>query len=195
MTSDTGTIGAIDAEQSTIGLTDLQTQIERLLASVAEHGSHHLAEIASDLAQTDMLIREAIEKLNASFMAVHEAARAQQEAVTQLLGGASDDASHRLAEAGARIERGVNAAVTGLQFQDMTSQLLARALLHTDGLRAVLDGLGARSRRLADGDAAALAGTIAGLNEGMERDNTLLDRKVGKSVRQTHMESGDVELF
>jgi hypothetical protein len=59
----------------------------------------------------------------------------------------------------------------------------------------VLSGLGQDGTGLASGNAAALASLLANLNAGMERGNSLLDRKFGKSVRQTHMESGDVELF
>ena len=51
----------------------LALEIKKLLTGLSEHGSQHLSEIETDLVQTNILLSEAIEKLSASFMAIHAA--------------------------------------------------------------------------------------------------------------------------
>ncbi len=65
----------------------LGSQIRHLLSSLSGHGKQHLTEVETDLVQTTYLLSEAIEKLGASFMAIHEGVAAQQEAVDTLLAG------------------------------------------------------------------------------------------------------------
>src|SRR5262245_17714016 len=106
------------------------SQVKRLLSNLSEHSARHLTETESDLVQINILLGEAIEKLGASFMAIHAAVYAQQETVDLLLSGARPTtviAGQLKAEREA-IGLHVNAAVTGLQFQDMTSQLIGRAV-------------------------------------------------------------------
>ncbi len=67
-------------QMKTIPITELRS----LLAAVAEHGNQHLVEVEADLMQTTFLLTEAIEKLGASFMAVHEGVSAQQQAIQAL---------------------------------------------------------------------------------------------------------------
>ena len=50
----------------------LALQIRDLLSGLSMHGGQHLSEIETDLIQTNILLSEAIEKLSASFMAIHE---------------------------------------------------------------------------------------------------------------------------
>jgi hypothetical protein len=162
------------------------------LPDAAAHGDRHIAEIERDLAQMDTLLDEAIKKLCASFMAIHHAVAAQQEVMEGLLAGpATAEGAARLAAIRAEIGQQVGAAVTGLQFQDMTSQLLRRVALHLDGLRGML---GAPDAGGADAgpegfDAAicldATNGASGDARPGMARS----------TVKQRHMESGDIELF
>lgn len=162
------------------------------LPGVTVQGAQHLAEIGRDLVQMDVLLDEAIKKLCASFMAIHHAATAQQEIMEGLLSGpATPEGIARLAAIRAEIGQQVGAAVTGLQFQDMTSQLLRRMALHLGGLRDMLgapdaggtdarpDGLGAAVRL------DATNGAAGGARPGVARS----------TVKQRHMESGDIELF
>src|SRR5690606_8582371 len=62
----------------------LALQIKDLLSTLSEHGRQHLNELETDLMQTNVLLTEAIEKLGASFMAIHEAVIAQQQLVDTL---------------------------------------------------------------------------------------------------------------
>ena len=69
-------------------LESLGSQVKQLLTVVSNHGAQHLNEVEIDLEQTTVLLGEAIEKLGASFMALHAAVSAQQDIVDLLLTGA-----------------------------------------------------------------------------------------------------------
>ncbi|MFC7287051.1 chemotaxis protein [Herminiimonas glaciei] len=174
----------------------LALEIKELLSGLSEHGSQHLTEIETDLVQTNVLLSEAIEKLGASFMAIHEAVSAQQQLVDTLLAQAPAAAVGELRTKAAQIDQHVNAAVTGLQFQDMTNQLIGRAMRRLVGVRDVLEVLGTHSAGIpADADPAQLQALLAKTNESIKTQNSNLENELWKAVRQTHMESGDVELF
>ncbi len=176
---------------------NLGEQVRHLLENLAENGCQHLTEVETDLMQTTFLLGEAIEKLAASFMAINEALRAQQEAVAGLLpeGLAPADAERMRALEG-EIGRHVNAAVTGLQFQDMTTQLIGRTVRRVGGLREMLDVLeGGSAGVLADGKPEDIAMVLHNLNQVLNNQAHKLESLLWKPVQQTHMESGDIELF
>jgi hypothetical protein len=178
--------------------TSLNSELRHLLSNLSDHGEQHLTEIETDLVQTNVLLSEAIEKLSASFMAIHEAVFVQQQTVEALLSGAeqTSEASETLKARNAEIERHVSAAVTGLQFQDMTSQLIGRTVKRVTGLREVLNGVGSRSIAMpAEGEADELISTLNNINAVMENQSVKLESELWKAVCQTHMESGDIELF
>lgn len=176
----------------------LATQLLRLLTSLSEQGDLHLSEIDADLQQTTDLLREAIDKLGKGFIGIHDAVAAQQAALASVPDGAPIGAALRseIARLQQVTDTHVNAAVTALQFQDMTSQLIGRALGHVVGLRAVLDALGARGTTLtaASPDSAALA-LIASVNLALDDASVRQRSAPRKAVAQTHMDSGDIELF
>ena len=180
------------------GKTSLGPEVKRLLSGVSDHSNQHLTEVETDLVQTTFLLSEAIEKLGASFMAIHEAVTAQQDAVNTLLNGAaaSPENAERLKEIHDEIGKHVNAAVTGLQFQDMTSQLIGRTVRRVTGLREVLSALGSGSAGVVpDADSEELAEVLNNLNSIIESQTEKLESVMWKPVQQTHMESGDIELF
>ena len=111
-------------EMKTLPITELRS----LLAAVSDHGKQHLVEVEADLLQTTFLLSEAIEKLGASFMAVHEAVTEQQQVINSLMEQHQFDPieTKKLEAFKQKIGNEVNAAVTGLQFQDLTSQLISR---------------------------------------------------------------------
>jgi hypothetical protein len=130
----------------------------------------HLDEVERDLAQMNALLEAAIEKLTVSFMAIHRGVDSQQQTLREAAAGNPEFAvcSVRLEALREEIARHVGEAVAGLQFQDMTSQLIGRMSEHLAGLRAAspacADERPARSRHR-------------------------------RTVRQHHMDCGDVELF
>ena len=176
----------------------LATQLLQLLTSLSEQGDLHLSEIDADLQQTTDLLHQAIDKLGKDFMGIHDAVAAQQAALAAVPDGAPISPALRteIARLQQVTDTHINAAVTALQFQDMTSQLIGRALGHVVGLRAVLDVLARQPAPLtsASPDSAALA-VLGSVNVALN-DASVKQRNVTrKAVAQTHMESGDIDLF
>lgn len=175
----------------------MNAQVMHLLSGVSSHGDLKLAEVERDLAQMDGLLDEAIKKLCASFMAIHEAVAKQQQALGSMLGDETPSAEYsaRLETLQGEINRHVGAAITGLQFQDMTSQLIGRMVKHLTGLRDVFGELDA-SRPVAD---------ERGYEDLVDKLDQISSRvcarcaeqteKVRSSVSQRHMESGEIDLF
>jgi len=174
------------------------SEVSDLLSGLSEHGNQHLTEAETDLVQTNILLGEAIEKLSASFMAIHDAVTAQQQIVDALLAGTlvSPDAMLALRTKAVQIDQHVNAAVTGLQFQDMTNQLISRTMRRIVGLRDVLEVVGTSGIAIpADASNEQMSTILGAINETLKTQSVNLEKELWKAVCQTHMESGDIELF
>lgn len=174
----------------------LNAQVMQLLSGVSAHGDQHLAEVERDLVQMDVLLDEAIKKLCASFMAIHHAVDLQQEALDALLvDGMPSPASVASFEAlRGEIQQHVGAAVTGLQFQDMTSQLIGRMVQHLAGLRDVFGALDTGSV-LPESNNEALLETLSHISDRVGACCIVRTGGVRSTVNQRHMDSGDIELF
>ncbi|WP_019141214.1 hypothetical protein [Noviherbaspirillum massiliense] len=173
-------------------------EVKHLLSILSDHGSRHLTEAEIDLAQTNLLLCEAIEKLAASFLALNEATEAQQAAVEQLLAGSASPEEIRqvLKDKQSEIGRHVRAAVTGLQFQDMTNQLIDRTARRVAGLRALLGAVGTGSAAIQSAcNTQTLTAALSAINLTLEERSAGLDSTLRKAVAQTHLESGEIELF
>lgn len=166
-------------------------ELGRLLTDVSAEGVSHLEEVQADLAQTRLLLTEAIERLSAGFSALHSAVAEQSDAAQALRRDAGEADCARLHAAGADIEQQVRAMVTALQFEDMTSQLIAHAGRRVAGLRSILADMVAGARDLAAGDLAQMGR----LRETLAMQSRELDGQLMRSVEQHHMESGDITLF
>ncbi|MHB1093207.1 chemotaxis protein [Thiobacillus sp.] len=176
----------------------MNAQVMRLLADVSVHGDQHLAEVERDLVQMDALLNEAIKKLCVSFMAIHHAIDLQHETLKNMLpdGIPESEQAARLDTLREEIGRHVGAAVTGLQFQDMTSQLIGRMVEHLAGLRDVFGVLGTNGP--ADLPESGSEEMLAMLNHISDRVGARCTELAGparSTVNQRHMESGEIELF
>jgi hypothetical protein len=157
-----------------------------LMQTLREHGMHHLAQVESDLKQTEALLAEAIERLCDSFQGVAHTVAAHQAALAPLL--ARGDASINgagMQQLSETLRGQVNAAVASLQFHDLSSQLLARARNRVNGVHGML---------------AACHGTdghspCAQAGPALRETSARLDRELCQSVRQRQMDSGEIELF
>ncbi len=176
----------------------LGSQVKRLLSGVSDHGKLHLLEVETDLVQTAFLLGEAIEKLGASFFALHAAVSAQQSEVELLLADLEkqDPKMRRLRLIQDEIAQHINGAVTGLQFQDLTSQLLARTVQRIIGLRGVLSTLAADGAVLpSDGADDEIVKMLNDINKNLELQSSELKDLLRKAVHQKDMDSGDIEIF
>lgn len=176
----------------------LAFSVGKLLALVSVQSIDHLTKVDTDLTQTSLLITEAIDKLAASFLAIHAAVTSQQEIINSVLGEASTHPAERAALEALRAEIGAhaNAAITSLQFQDMTSQLIDRSKNRIHGLHETLADLGANATQITDKKTDEnLITQLDQIRESVSRHSTKLDGALRKAVNQTHLESGDIELF
>ncbi|MBX9899518.1 MAG: chemotaxis protein [Burkholderiaceae bacterium] len=176
----------------------LGSHVKQLLSGVSDHGSEHLLEVETDLVQTTILLAEAIEKLGASFLALHEAITSQQEEVNLIIssGAAPSDSIERLTVIQGNIARHINAAVTSLQFQDLTSQLISRTVQRSAGLREVLGTLGIVGDGIPqDGEVDEIEVLLNEVTLRLQEQSIKLKSLLHKAVNQKHLDSGDIELF
>lgn len=176
----------------------LGPQVKRLLTGVSDHGNEHLLEVETDLVQTTILLAEAIEKLGTSFLALHAAISAQQQEIDLLIssGTASDVTVEKLKVIQGDITQHINSAVTSLQFQDLTSQLISRTVQRSAGLREVLNTLGVVGGGIPhDGGNDEIAVLLKEITIRLETQSQELKGLLRKAVSQKHLDSGDIELF
>ena len=175
----------------------MNEKVIELLSGVSAHGDLHLAEVERDLVQMDALLTEAIKKLCDSFMAIHQAVDRQSEAVDSLLAGnghAPEDVA-RLQQLRGEIAQHVGAAVTGLQFQDMTSQLIGRMNRHLGGLREVFGALDLGDSAVPESGSDTALARLNDISDRVSSRFSELEGVVRSTVNQRHMDSGDIELF
>lgn len=170
-------------------------ELQRLLSDVAGHGAQHLLEVEADLQQTTYLLSEAIAKLSAGFMRIHASVVAQQQAIDAAL-AAEKPATAEVLACREQIAHEIDAVVVGLQFQDLTSQLIARTLKRVDGLREVLAALTQHGEVMpAAHEHEALAKLLCRINHSLSTQSSALQDGLRQEVSQKHMESGEIELF
>jgi hypothetical protein len=176
----------------------LGSHVKRLLSGVSAHGRRHLTEVETDLVQTTLLLEEAVEKLTTSFMAIHQTVDASQATIDRMLAGQapSEEESARLLAMSGEIGRHVNTAITSMQFQDMTSQLLDRTLRRVTGLREFLTTLSEHGADiLPESGSEEIVDRLGKVSMALAMQSLELRSMLRKSVEQRHLESGDVELF
>lgn len=176
----------------------LGSHVKRLLSGVSMHGRRHLTEVETDLLQTELLLEEAIDKLTASFMAIHSTVGARQETIDRLLAGdtPTQEDSEKLSAMSGEIGQHVNVAITSMQFQDMTSQLIERTLKRVAGLRDFLGTLSEHGADIApETDSDEIVERLGKVSMALAIQSLELRSMLRKSVEQRHLESGDIELF
>lgn len=110
------------------------------------------------------------------------------------------DALQKLALSARNIETKVNTAVTGLQFQDLVSQLTAHVVRRLDALAAVMDHLGGLAEALREDAQASNTGDAL---EKLKRETGNVADSLKSLTVETHhnpvdqgaMSHGDIELF
>ena len=174
------------------------TELRKLLAAVSDHGKQHLVEVESDLLQTTFLLSEAIEKLSVSFMAVHEAVTEQQKVLDTLMTEHHFDkeVTKKLETFREKIGEEVNAAVTGLQFQDLTSQLITRTIKRVNGLKDLLQELANHRDEIEPShEHEAITRFLEAISHCLHVGSHALSGGLHRSVNQQDMVTGEIELF
>lgn len=174
------------------------TELRGLLAAVSDHGMQHLLEVEADLMQTTYLLSEAIEKLSASFLAVHEAVVLQQEEIDALLEvhDLPQEAIDKIGKYRAKIGEEVDLVITGLQFQDLTSQLIARTIRRVNGLKDTLIALGEHGDVMdPEHEHEEIARLLEEMSANLTTSSNALSSGLRRAVDQKNMSSGEIELF
>lgn len=174
------------------------TEVRSLLAAVTDHGKQHLAEVEADLSQTTYLLSKAIEKLSASFIAVHTAVINQQITLVFLTQQhqLSVDETKQLEMFNQIIGEEVNVAITGLQFQDITSQLLSRAIKRVNGLKNLLQELDVYGDQIdTEHEHQEIVKILEKMSQSLHIGSHALSGGLRRSVEQQNMASGEIELF
>lgn len=181
-------------EMKTLPISELRI----LLAAVSDHGKQHLVEVEADLLQTTYLLSEAIEKLSASFTTVHEAVCEQQLILDALVTKYEVDSSdlEKLDAFKAKIGQEVNVAVTSLQFQDLTSQLIARTIKRVNGLKDLLHEVESHSNEMEPSqEHEEIVKFLEKMSSSLQAGSQALSGGLRRTVAQKDMESGDIDLF
>ncbi len=176
----------------------LGSHVKRLMSGVSEHGKKHLTEVETDLIQTELLLVEAIENLTSCFMSIHAAVASQQDAIDRLLKGENltEEERAQLAAMADQVGVHVNSAVTSMQFQDMTAQLIDRSLKRVTGLREFLGTLGTHGADLVpESGNEEIVDLLGKVSMALAIQSLELRSVLRKAVNQQHLESGDIELF
>ncbi len=173
-------------------------ELRQLLKAVSDHGAQHLLEVESDLNQTTIILSGAIEKLGDCFMAIHSAVTNQQLEIDALLEVVEipKEVHQKVIALRQQISTEVDAAVTGLQFHDMTSQLITRVIKRVDGLRESLLTLASHGEDMdSEKEHEEIINLLAEMSAGLHMRNDALKGVLRKSVGQQDMSSGEIELF
>ena len=173
-------------------------QLKSMLTGLSERGIQHLTDVETDLLQTNLLLEEAIAKLVASFMAVNAAISVQQEMMEGLISGQvpAEESAAGMRAISEEIVRHIGDAITGMQFHDMTRQLIERIMKRIIGLRGIMASLGSSGAGMpVDAESERLVAIMRSINRQLALQNAELNEMLWKTVRQKHMDSGDIELF
>lgn len=181
-------------EMKTLPITELRS----LLAAVSDHGKQHLVEVEADLMQTNILLNGAIEKLSDSFMAIHEAVTKQQQMLDSLMAihHFKQDEVDQLNGISQEIGEEVNSAVTAMQFQDMTNQLLTRTIKRVNGLKDLLQELASHGNEMDPShEHEEIAKFLEDMSHSLHVGSHALSGGLRRSVDQKDMMTGDIDLF
>lgn len=176
----------------------LGSRVKQLLSGVSDHSVDHLLEVETDLVQTTILLAEAIEKLGENFLDLHTSLTSQEEEIKKIVetGLIPKVNADKLAEIQKEIGIHINKAVTSLQFQDLTNQLITRTVQRSAGLRELLNTLDIVSNVIPpDGEIDEIAVVLSQLTEKLEQQSIELKSLLRRTVHQQHLDSGDIELF
>ncbi len=173
-------------------------ELRKLLAAVSDHGKQHLIEVEADLLQTTFLLSEAIEKLSTSFTAVYDAVCAQQQVLDTLVAkyAIEEPVLEKLDSFKSKIGDEVNVVITSLQFQDLTSQLVARTIKRVNGLKDLLHELESHSNEMDPGhEHEEIVKFLEEMSRSLQVGSRALSGGLRQSVGQQDMATGEIDLF
>lgn len=173
-------------------------ELQRLLSRVSEHGSQHLYDAEADLEQTLFLLEQAIKTLSGGFMQINQLVNQQQQLLSTVLvaHGIKMKETPTILDTQEKINQEINTVITGLQFQDLTNQLITRTLKRISGLRdllAVLAGHAIDVNSIHEYESAEEL--LEKMHDNLSVKSGALKDNLCQEVKQKHMVSGEIEIF
>lgn len=198
-------IEAARAGEAGRGFAVVADEVRKLSVRSTEFSARirtHIGEVIHSVQSVDRAVNElASRDMNFAIEAKGRADQTSQEIVR--IHAASEAAVSSVSSIAGEVRLHVAAAVTSLQFQDMTSQLLAHLLKRIDAMEGALGSLS--SITLSSGPAGDVEGhgdsmqnyleRLSGLRRALLEASEDIRQSSRTPVSQTHMTEGEVELF
>lgn len=154
-------------------------------------------EVYSSVSTAEAAIRGmASQDMNHALQAKKEAERALVD-----VGSLNSEMEHAVEEVSvisADVAESVRVAITSLQFQDLATQLLGHIRNRIDNINLIIDSIAGLSLEEANKTDSSRAECLVRLNrfhKAIEEASELVKTAKHNPVSQTHMDSGDIELF
>jgi methyl-accepting chemotaxis protein len=169
----------------------------RTLSDRTNHFSHQIRDEMQSVHQSISSAESAINEMASKDMSAALQSKRRAELMTAEVQKVNDAMSSGVSKLGSialEVEGNVHNAVTALQFQDMTTQLVGHTRLRIEELEAMLTGLAVLPELLnASTDAADPgAAVLRQMREGLEAARS---RTAKNPVRQEKVDNGEIELF
>jgi len=167
----------------------------RSLSKKTTHFSDQIRSLMTDLHSSFSNADTSIQRISSVDMGFASESKRRIEQVLEQLERINHESSEALSSQSilaAEVEENIQQATTGLQFQDMTSQLLDHTETRLDAIHDLMDDLA----HLTKEDSARTAEEILlHIREKLQETRTKIDNMKHNPVAHGNMDSGDIELF
>lgn len=167
----------------------------RSLSKKTTHFSDQIRSLMTDLHGSFSNADTSIQRISSVDMGFTSDSKRRIEQVLDQLEKISHESSEALSSQSvlaAQVEENINQATTGLQFQDMTSQLLDHTKTRLDAIHDLMDDLA----HLTQADSARTSEEILlHIREKLQSARARIDNMKHSPVAHGNMDSGDIELF
>ncbi|WP_417595168.1 methyl-accepting chemotaxis protein [Oceanospirillum sp.] len=167
----------------------------RSLSKKTTHFSDQIRGLMTDLHSSFSNADTSIQKISSVDMGFASESKRRIEQVLGQLERINHESSGALAlqsELAAEVEENINQATTGLQFQDMTSQLLGHTDTRLDAIHGFMNDVAHLTQ---EDNAYSSEEILRHIREKLQATRSKIDSMKHNPVSHGSMDSGDIELF